>query len=184
MTSDGTRVPRGWMVLRSLVPGTLPAVDAPDGTDMGWRERDWAKLDDDELRALYGVERRAVAAPAAAVRRPPPYLLRRVSPRMIVWSLVGSLVAAFALALPGMRHRLAPASGGPAVLYGVPGTLGVCTEEEVVVGQWRCMAWTVNADHLPVVTPRSYVGACAHARADQDSGAWVCVSGVTDAPGT
>jgi hypothetical protein len=88
----------------------------------------------------------------------------------------------------------------PSVLFGVKG-IGdanghgstapggadtVCTEAAIDAydGQWSCLAWAINAQHLAVVTPRAYSGACAHLVIDQERGQWTCLSGTPPPPGS
>jgi hypothetical protein len=77
-----------------------PTVDAQC---VGWRDREWAKLDDDELRALYGVEG-AVASG------------RTGHARAVVWGAV----AVLALAVAGFGATLLPHSHGASAQQAKP----------------------------------------------------------------
>jgi len=93
----------------------------PITSGVGWQDRDWAKLGDDELDALYGT-----GVPS-----------RRFSVRQVVWSAVALLVVAggaFAVThretgQPPAPLQLTPA---PTVIYGEPimfeGTVAARTE--------------------------------------------------------
>jgi hypothetical protein len=148
---------------------------------MGWRDRDWARLNDDEWRDIYGItpdDRAGVGAPARGVHR-----------RVAVWAMVGVLVAA-TLIFAG----LASPSGGsgadeptPAVIYGLTGSQAgnvpaigghpsVCTEVGIASsGAWTCLGWTNNLHDVPVVEPHEYGGACGIVQADQTRGQWICL---------
>ena len=147
---------------------------------MGWRDRDWAKLDEGELERLYGV----VPANSSAKR-------------MRVWCGLAVLVLAvggFAYSqrsTPGMYA--APAQ--PLVLYGIRGreptvdelspggTRTVCTEEafDTAAKGWTCLVWTLNTRNLPVVEPAPYEGPCTHLLAATDQARWTCL-GVAPLP--
>jgi hypothetical protein len=143
---------------------------------VGWQDRDWAKLRDEELEALYGFRK-----PAAG---------RTVSHRKIVWSTVAVLVVAvFGFASTQMPHANAPGYGvnepEPDVIYGAPteltGQLGVCTDMSVdLSGTWQCISVDLNTRHLRVARPAPYDGPCGHLSADQTTGRWVCVSARPD----
>jgi hypothetical protein len=148
---------------------------------MGWQDRDWAKLNDSELEAIYGLS-----------RRPSPIDRARV----IVWTGIAILtVAVSALAI--VARGEAPHGGSfavapqPSVIHGIRGAEDaadfapggrktVCTEEGIDrrSGRWVCMVWLLNENDLPVLAPSLYRGPCAHVLADQTSGAWTCLSGV------
>jgi hypothetical protein len=146
---------------------------------MAWQDRDWAKLDDSEREAIYGVP------------RPPGPLDRK---RAVAWTAVTILtVAVSALAIAA--HRRAPPAASlavapqPSVIHGIRGTEDtadfapggrntVCTEEAIDPrsGQWACVAWLLNENDLPVLAPPIYRGQCGHVLADQTTGAWTCLS--------
>jgi hypothetical protein len=130
---------------------------------VGWRERDWAKLRDEELEALYGF------------RRPAPPR-RTVSTRMVVWPVVGIVTTAFFTFAFLHRETAPPAQPTverPSAVYGYvwnDGPLGrgaVCQELELVPGTgWRCDAAVVNIDNVPVIRPTEYGGPCGHLKVD------------------
>ena len=140
---------------------------------MGWQDRDWAKLRNDELEQLYGV-------------RKPPESGRTISPRRIIWGAVLVLVLAVAgFAYTQMPHPAAPVYGElpaqPDVIYGNPaqqaGELGVCTEYVTdASGAWQCTVIDLNTRHLRVARAQTFDGPCAHLTADQPTGRWLCVS--------
>jgi hypothetical protein len=143
---------------------------------VGWQDRDWARLRDDELDALYGF-------------RKPPSGGRGVSTRWVVWGAVAAAV----IAVSGFGYtqvpRTPPVNGvvnsGPDVIYGQPtaqgGLLGVCTEMSVdVTGIWRCTSIALNTGHTRVARAAPYDGPCAHLSADQTTGRWVCISARPD----
>jgi hypothetical protein len=84
------------------------------------------------------------------------------------------------------RDRIADSSAlPPAVVYGQLGTFagdpGACIELELVgAGRWRCDTFQLKIGlmlrytRFAEATP--YDGPCAHLKADQASGRWVCVS--------
>jgi hypothetical protein len=139
---------------------------------VGWQDRDWAKLRDDELDALYGF------------RQPPSG--RSLSTRRVVWGATAVLVVAvFGFAYTQMPHAHGPVYGvivpSPDVIYGQPtelsGELGVCTEMSTdASGSWQCISIDLNTRHLRVAPAAPYDGPCAHLSADQTSGRWVCLS--------
>ena len=125
---------------------------------MGWQDRDWARVPDDD--------------PHSATRA-------------VVWSVVGVLVLAGSLfAISQRPHTTGPGFGvappGPDVIYGQPsevsGQLGVCTEYEVQASGWMCTVIDLNAGHLRVARAAPYDGPCTHLSVDQTTGRWVCVS--------
>jgi hypothetical protein len=140
---------------------------------MGWQDRDWAKLRDDELDQLYGMRR-------------PPEGGRTISPRKIVWgALVVLVLAVGGFAFTQLPHAPAPVygklPGEPDVIYGNPaqlsGELGVCTEYVVDrAGAWQCTVIDLNTRHLRVARAQTFEGTCAHLIADQPTGRWLCVS--------
>lgn len=172
---------------------------------MGWQDRDWAKLSDDELEALYGVQRRQ-AAPSSGTTLPPTTPVSRLrvqtttTGRQRFWiGMTLFLVVAGGFAY---THReTAPASASPAaspaaeptVLYGMRGTSTtvpsqtpgavdtVCTEEEfdAKTQSWFCVAWTLNPRGLPVVLPAPYRGPCTHLVAATTEARWTCLGNET-----
>jgi hypothetical protein len=133
---------------------------------MGWQDRDWAKLDEQELGSLYG---------GGGSKKP-----RRRSgvSRTILWSvivLVAALAGAYILGRPS-----SPPVEGPTLIYGHAMTLGgqpaACVETafNAELHDWICLTINGNPEHLPVVEPKAYVGPCADAVADQANGRWVC----------
>jgi len=140
---------------------------------MGWQDRDWAKLGDEELDAMYGF------------RKPPSDGGGTDSPRRVVWTVVGVLVLAVAgFAYLQLPHTAAPGYGvtpaQPDVIYGQPteqsGVLGVCTEYEVAGTSWRCDVVDLNASHLRVAHAAPFDGPRTHMSVDQTTGRWVCIS--------
>jgi len=154
---------------------------------VGWQDRDWAKLDDSEREAIYGLPR-------------PPGPIDRT--RVLVWTGMTVLaVAVLALAIAAHRHALHRASLAvapqPSVIHGIRGTQDtadfapggrntVCTEEAVDrrSGRWACVAWVLNENDLPVLAPQAYRGRCGHMFADQTTGAWTCLSRVPPPAGS
>jgi hypothetical protein len=155
---------------------------------VGWRDRDWAKFNDDEWEAIYGFRRGPRPRPAAHDGPAAPPRGDRV--RRSIWGGVAVAVLAvfgFAFATrPPVAHTHIGIAPAPSTLYGIPGsgTENVCTEMVAAVGstQWHCLAWTINLQHLPVVEPYRYPGACVHAIVDQTRGAWTCLNGGAPMP--
>ena len=100
---------------------------------MGWQDRDWAKLHDEELDALYGF-RKPASRPGLSMRK-------------VVWTSV----AALTIAVAGFAYTQRPQTPRPVygvqtqhdILYGDPteqaGILGVCTEYVADTrGAWSC----------------------------------------------
>jgi len=155
---------------------------------VGWRDRDWARLSDDELKALYGVQRREPAAhgdetPAGGAPR------RTVSTRQVSWTLV--VIACVAVA--GLAYAAGPSSSPLSpdvaplqrgVVYGAPltfaGTPTACTEiaYNTAFDGWSCLQIDANTEHLPVVQPPSYQGPCAHLVVDEARDRWECLGSV------
>jgi hypothetical protein len=142
---------------------------------MGWQDRDWAKFNDDELRALYGGGR---GRPSAEGGGGEP--ARRVSVVIVgsVMVLVAVVAGAYAL---DRRATSSPALvEGPTVIYGhaivFGGEPAVCTAiaYNTAVRGWVCLAVNGNSRHLPVIEPKAYDGPCADAVADQVEARWVC----------
>jgi hypothetical protein len=148
---------------------------------LGWRERDWARFNDEEWEAIYGPGRRVPTRQADWTRR-------------IVYSAIGVVVllaVAFGakLRVPG-GPAMPTAGASPVVLYGIPGsdstinenspngTNTVCTEMAVprTTGRWYCVTWEINMSHATVIQPRPYDGPCAHATIDQRRAAWTCLT--------
>jgi hypothetical protein len=135
---------------------------------MGWQDRDWAKLDDEELNTLYGA-RRVAAFPT----------------RRVVWAVVAVVVAFGAFAV---THREHPPIGSPslvaptaAVIYGTPETFvgqpAACTDYQLgATGQWQCFVVQQTTGAQRVARAAPYDGPCAHLSADQTTGRWVCLS--------
>ena len=134
---------------------------------VGWRERDYARLREEELEALYGFR---------TPSRP-----RRTSTRQVVWVSVGALsVAVLGFGLTQRQHPPRPVPQ-PSVLYGQPVQFadedGACVDYELdAYGHWACGEFDGNMQHLPVITPPQYEGPCTHLLADQSRGRWVCLS--------
>jgi hypothetical protein len=140
---------------------------------MGWKDRDWAKLDDDQLEQLYRLPS----------RRP---VSRRVS------ALAGIAVAC-TVAFAAYTQRPSPPRipSMPAILYGDRDTFGdgesggypmACTDELIVNDLWHCREWSVDTTNARIVEPKAYVGPCTHVRADQELGRWVCLGETPPAP--
>jgi hypothetical protein len=150
---------------------------------MGWHDRDWAKLNDEELEALYGM----------------PRVHTTTTGRQRFW--IG--MALFLMTAGGFAytHReSAPASrltAQPVVLFGIRGTNTtvpaatpsgadtVCTEEafDASADQWSCLVWALNPTGLPVVQPAPYRGPCTHLAAATTVARWNCLGTETFAPG-
>jgi hypothetical protein len=153
--------------------------DVPMDERMGWQDRDWAKLGDDELEVLYAFRRSSRG--------------RRVSTRALVWSCTAAMLLAVvgfaAYERPHGDSLFAPAQAS--VIYGYRGTSTavdarapggldtVCIEMvQHVDGAWSCIDYWIDDRHVPVVVGHVYSGPCTHLRVDQQSGDWVCLSGV------
>lgn len=142
---------------------------------MGWQDRDWAKFDDDELKAIYGGGRRK-----SPDRPGGPEPGRRISGVIIgsVVVLVAVLAGAYALGRPAASSP--SLVEGPTFIYGhaivFSGEPAVCTEiaYNTTVRGWVCLVVDGNSRHLPVIEPGAYDGPCADAVADQVEGRWVC----------
>lgn len=155
---------------------------------MGWQDRDWAKLTEDELRALYDVRHVEPAPSATSVLRQP------VTKRSVVWACVGVAIAMTLMLASSLTRRPAPVRQpyvppARAVLYGEPSVLGdglghpmACTDEELVDSAWHCVVWSLDTTNATIVRPQPYSGSCAHVRADQDLGRWVCLGDVQSPP--
>ena len=135
---------------------------------MGWRGRDWAKLSESELEALYGF------------RRPTPH--RRSTLRVVVGTAVAvAVVAVVAYAALHQRPQAA-STQTPSIIYGAPvtfdGNPSACTELAFNVARrgWACLALPINIEHARVRRAERYHGECAHLVADQQLGRWLCAS--------
>ena len=131
---------------------------------MSWRDRDYARLRQDELAELYGYR--------------PPARGRAVSTRVVVWTLttfVCVLFFAFVLTHRESGMPAPPPVDAPTLLYGdAVGADAVCTEYQYFQGQgWLCTVATVNSAHLPVYPAARYRGPCAHLRVVDRS--WACL---------
>jgi hypothetical protein len=150
---------------------------------MGWQERDWAKLTDDELGTVY--------RGGAPVRLP--------DSRVRVWAAVALLtlaVGGFAYTqLPATTPLVAPQARDVAApqareLAGLPGTNRavepdfpggintVCTDAafDAAAQRWSCLSWAVNTNHVRVVEPPPYGGPCTHIVIDRDGQPrWLCL---------
>jgi hypothetical protein len=143
---------------------------------MGWQDRDWAKFNEDELKAIYGGGGRR--QPPAEGGGPEPG--RRVSGAIIggVVVLVAALTGAYALGRPATSSPSLVA--GPTFIYGhaivFASEPAVCTEiaYNTAVRGWVCLIVDGNSRHLSVIEPKAYDGPCADAVADQVEGRWVC----------
>ena len=146
---------------------------------MGWRERDWAKLTDSELAALYGVRRQT----AVAAAEPPESTPHAVSLRTFVWGAIGALTlgtAAFAYTqMPRDRMQgpgITPSSiHGTTLAPGNPfGPGAVCTEMEYVTPSgWQCDLVDMNVAHVPVIQATPYNGQCGHLKVVDAR--WACI---------
>lgn len=137
---------------------------------MGWQDRDWAKLDADELDALYGARPRSGTIRAGA------------APAILVSALLAVGVGYLQLGRGGAPAP-AVAAPQPSVLYGQPtafaGEATACTELKLsTTGRWACVAVAVNERHLPVVAPPQYQGPCSHLSVDEPTGRWRCLGNV------
>jgi hypothetical protein len=136
---------------------------------VGWQDRDWAKLDERELGALYG-----------GGSAPKPGRRSTVSHTLIWCGIV--LVAALAGVYILSRPSTSPSVDGPTRVYGhsitFAGVPSVCTEiaYNTEAHGWVCNLIQSNLAHLPVIEPVPYDGSCADAVADQTDGHWVCHS--------
>ena len=129
---------------------------------MGWESRDWARLSEEELEALYGVERK-----------------RSLPTRSVVWSALAILTATVAVFGWTQRTAAPPATPAPPdVVYGdALGPLNACIEYELdAAGTWHCTSISQNAPGTRIARAAPYDGPCAHLRADQTDGRWTCVS--------
>ena len=140
---------------------------------MGWQQRDYARLNDEELEELYDI------------RRP------RTSGRGLVWTTVAVVTTAvFAFAYHERGGAVGTVDNGPPpVLYGTPVTQGifagyVCTELEYipVSRTWRCDRYLGNQARVPVYPAAPYKGQCAHMEVEGRD--WVCLSGVPETGNT
>jgi hypothetical protein len=136
------------------------------GNLVGWQDRDWARLRDEELEALYGFRKPADG--------------RTLSTRKVVWtSTLVLTLAVFGFAYTQMPHSPRPAYVQPQqdVLYGDQTVLGICTEYVAdTTGRWQCTSIELNTNHLPVARARPFDGRCAHLTVDETMGRWLCVS--------
>jgi hypothetical protein len=156
---------------------------------VGWRERDWARLNEAERAELLGPgPSRFAGAGAGEVVGSSRHV------RRWVW---GS-VAVLALAVFGVAFAVRPAqlpgtgtgAPQPSVLFGIKGPTvpggsdTVCTEMAIAAsdGRWQCLSWLINTHHLPVITPRAYSGPCAYLVMDQQRGRWTCLSSTPPQP--
>jgi len=147
---------------------------------VGWQDRDWAKLGDAELEALYGT-RRPRATPARRWGR---------WKRSIVWPATALLVLAVARFAYTQRAIPSPFAPTPKVLYGTRATLagqpGVCTEFTAdTSGRWTCadlQLLTLAYADAQVIPATPYSGPCTDLRADQDEGRWICLADTPGAP--
>lgn len=134
---------------------------------MGWQDRDWAKLREDELEALY------------SFRKPTPP--RTMSTRRVVWTLVA--IASTAVFGFGWTQRtvipaVPPAPPPPSAIFGFTTHSelfgdGVCVELLLVGGRWLCGSIDLNASNVPVIRATPYNGPCSHLKVDGSR--WVCV---------
>jgi hypothetical protein len=165
---------------------------------MGWEDRDWAKLNDEELRDLYGMSPGQARSPTRGRFSG----RTTTSARQRFWIGVGLGVLTLGLFLWSHRQTAAPLVPGaapalPTVLFGIrgtdasvpsqtpEGTDAVCTEEAFGAStqQWYCLTWALNVRHLPVVQPAQYQGPCTHLVAATDQARWNCVGNEPFSPG-
>jgi hypothetical protein len=135
---------------------------------VGWQDRDWARLSDDELETLYGVERG-----------------RSFPTRTVVWTALAVVTAAVAaFGWTQREHAPPPVPAAPEVVYGdALGPVNACTEYELdTAGSWHCIVISQNAPGTRIARAAPYDGPCAHLRADQADGRWTCVSARAVAP--
>ena len=134
---------------------------------MGWQDRDWAKLDERELGALYGGGGNPTpGGPSTVVRT-------------LMWGaivLVAALAGVYILSRPSVSsgpERPVHVYGHAIVFAGLP---SVCTEiaYNTALSGWVCDRVQDNTDGLPVIEPAPYEGPCTDAVADQAAGHWVC----------
>ncbi|HEV7134964.1 MAG TPA: hypothetical protein VGN27_14650 [Gaiellaceae bacterium] len=168
---------------------------------MGWRDRDWAKFDEDELRRLYGVVRVPKANPGCPPAQGPDLLgtvrLPSGATRSRIWGGLAVLVLAFGVFAYQHRGTATPpvVALGPPVLYGIRGTDArvdplvpggtrtVCTEEGFATGRgWACISWALNVHDVPVVAPPPYQGACTHLIVDTAQPRWTCLGAYPYSP--
>lgn len=141
---------------------------------MGWQDRDWAKLNEQELGALYGA-------------RTPQAGKRSINvARWVAWSGIAALTVA--VAGWAVTHRIpretplpAVVTPAPDVIYGQPivfaGVLTACTEYSAdTSGTLQCTSIDANPRHVRVARAAPYDGPCADLSADQTTGRWVCLS--------
>src|SRR5581483_11325357 len=153
---------------------------------MGWRERDWARLDDEERGLLVG------DGPVGRSAAEP-----RGRTRTLVWSGVAviALVVAFAAyeARPAATSRTDSPNPGvvfgdlpapnPAIAPTAPGgSSTVCTEAEAVGTAWRCDDWRILSTRERAIQAKPFGGPCAHRIVDQSTGHWICTEAASSAP--
>ena len=144
---------------------------------MGWQDRDWAKLNEQELAQIYGGRGRR-------------------TPRVREGAATAIVVSALATLVLGRAHLLPFAARGSSydpvypqhIIYGIRGTAAgkpndpggtntACTTASLAANQaWQCQAWAVDVARYPIVAPGSYDGTCPEAKVDQASGRWLCIS--------
>jgi hypothetical protein len=145
---------------------------------MSWRDRDWARLTDDERRRLWGGGSCASssAAPHAGTGEP--------GLRTLVWGVVAAAaVGVFALAYtaharldsPGPHVTSLVYAGGP-TRVGPGGERIACTEEafSARAGAWVCTAWAILQPGQVALQALDPGGPCGVRHADQSTGRWVC----------
>jgi hypothetical protein len=140
---------------------------------MSWRDRDWAKLTEDEVSAIYGGGRPA-ALPAASV------VPKRTAGLAVAVAIsaVGTLV--------GVTHpwhvRTSVGAVPPPPIYGIAvtfaGAPGTCVAAafNTATQHWICTSIRQNTDRTAPVTLHAapYPGPCAEIEDDQSSGRWRC----------
>jgi len=147
---------------------------------VGGRDRDWAKLDEDEPHVLDGLDHGAAGRHAPAPGHD--------HTRAIVWGALAVLVLAVGgFAYTQVPHDRPAPPPEPHATFGTPtselhaeGPDGLCTEVEWDAPRalWRCDSVFVSGGPIGRAAP--YDGPCAHLIVDQSLGRWTCLT--THAP--
>jgi hypothetical protein len=124
---------------------------------VGWQDRDYARLHDEELNAIYH--------------------FRRQRGSQVVGMVLGCIVVAVGGFWWTQRHPHSALYGS--VVPSGPHAGSVCTEVEATDanGEWRCDTYVPNLVHAKVYPALPYRGACSHMKVA--GRIWVCLTPAT-----
>lgn len=170
--------------------GVVSSTRRADAELVTWRDRDWARFNDQERKQLYGS---SPARPFTSDTRsrdtghPVHHVVRKGrSLRLLVWALVAvalGFVSGFVHDATSHAGRSGyaglPVISGPPPVYGGPvvssdGYAFACTAQLLDVDKWVCAEWRAL---VPGQVAQSAVDTgepCGYRHADQASGKWSC----------